>query len=711
MTGEALDESRILDYLKIKWLTPYQQTNYPYAYARATVSNSSSDANNPNNTSRSYLAYNDLYDLALTGPFIGTVYSPGNTIGFTFILTNTGRDDFYTDTIRLGTVPGMTGFVSSYTGVASTTGYLITGGIWLPAGSSVTLIITGQILSGSTSNVPSSIPYTGSVSIMGSDQNSGNNLFTGMITVGVPDLWMTGSVPVSMHSGQIIQYTYTLGNSGTAGASGASVDITLMTGLQILGSGLTIGGAVTPFGEIIQTDNYTNPDGYIGTRFVFSGFDIGIGQTGQLILTAAVVNSFTGDEFVRSLNPWLWLDASQYSTRSGAYNTLRTGAAKTVAAKMDGSESMTIWEDRRKNGLVASGFTNAGVGAASNLYTGNNLWPNWPVVANGNMMLPASLTGNFEIATYAYRVADGAPIAYYGNATGVTSVMYTNGNSAIPYQVYYRPNNTRLRYGFYSTGNGYSLYGAPPIETGATNPNDPYTLRSPLTTSVTLFTRQYTIGNGTGWRRSMGYASQTGNHRWSNNDTYDTWTSLQNYANPQADPNRTGAYINQFAMGGPATVSPTAYAGMREQLFFRRNLTAAERSGIAMYFDRKWMLSGTWLPYRVYNSVTISSPLPDISPANNTFRDYSEYDDRAELSVATNVVTGAQPGDTVPFVLTVTNSGRDTIPVSVAFTFPAGMTYQGPTPVSVSGNLYQYQIASLAAGQSATIVITGQVGV
>src|SRR5262249_19935981 len=119
-------------------------------------------------------------------------------------------------------------------------------------------------------------------------------------------------------------------------------------------------------------------------------------------------------------------------------------------------------------------------------------------------------------------------------------------------------------------------------------------------------------------------------------------------------------------------------------------------------------------PNPIAQTVTVSSPTTDTTPANNSASAQTPVDANADVEVTKAVAptTGILVGDTITFTVQATNNGPNAATgVVVTDLLPAGLSFvsasatQG-TYIDSSG---QWVISALAAGQSVQLTIEAQV--
>jgi uncharacterized repeat protein (TIGR01451 family) len=122
----------------------------------------------------------------------------------------------------------------------------------------------------------------------------------------------------------------------------------------------------------------------------------------------------------------------------------------------------------------------------------------------------------------------------------------------------------------------------------------------------------------------------------------------------------------------------------------------------------------------VSNTATVSAPdgVTDPTPGNNSATDTDTLSPKADLSVTKSGPATATPGSNVTYSISVTNNGPSNAPAHLSDALPAGTTFvsdaPGPwactNPVVGANGTVTCDIASLAAGTTASLTITVHVG-
>src|SRR5262249_4649946 len=119
-------------------------------------------------------------------------------------------------------------------------------------------------------------------------------------------------------------------------------------------------------------------------------------------------------------------------------------------------------------------------------------------------------------------------------------------------------------------------------------------------------------------------------------------------------------------------------------------------------------------PNPIAQTVTVSSPTTDTTPANNSASAQTPVDANADVEVTKAVAptTGILVGDTVTFTVQATNNGPNAATgVVVTDLLPAGLSFvsASPTQGTYTDSTGEWVISSLAAGQSVQLTIQAQV--
>jgi uncharacterized repeat protein (TIGR01451 family) len=102
----------------------------------------------------------------------------------------------------------------------------------------------------------------------------------------------------------------------------------------------------------------------------------------------------------------------------------------------------------------------------------------------------------------------------------------------------------------------------------------------------------------------------------------------------------------------------------------------------------------------------------DPTPLNNTFTDTDSLNAAPDIVITkTDGVTTAQPGDTLSYTLTISNTGnQDATGVSVVDTLPANVVYQSSSDSGVNNTgVVSWGLFNLNAGQSVTRTVVVKV--
>ena len=126
------------------------------------------------------------------------------------------------------------------------------------------------------------------------------------------------------------------------------------------------------------------------------------------------------------------------------------------------------------------------------------------------------------------------------------------------------------------------------------------------------------------------------------------------------------------------------------------------------------MPPGYQTPNPIVQTVTVSSPTTDTTPANNTASAQTPVDANADVEVTKAVAptTGILVGNTVTFTVQVSNNGPNAATgVVVTDLLPAGLSFvsASPTQGTYTDSNGQWVISALAAGQSVQLALQAQV--
>jgi len=119
---------------------------------------------------------------------------------------------------------------------------------------------------------------------------------------------------------------------------------------------------------------------------------------------------------------------------------------------------------------------------------------------------------------------------------------------------------------------------------------------------------------------------------------------------------------------------------------------------------------GYTTPNPIVEIASVSSPTPDLTPANNSGEARTPVDTDADVEVTKSVAptTGILVGDTVTFTVQATNNGPNAATGAVVTDIlPAGLSFvsASPTQGTYTDSSGEWAVSSLAAGQSAQLTI------
>ena len=268
----------------------------PQVTNSATAGSDTPDPDTSNNSSSATADTTTSADLSVTKVATSSPFVAGNPAGWTLTVTNAGLSTAQNVVVTDVLPAGITDGAGQVAGVACTSA----AGTGANAGSTVLtcpvgtvsmtapvqISVTGTVL---PSLVAPSVTNTATVAATTPDPNSGNN--TVSVTTPVTtsaDLSLTKAGPATVHSGEAINWTLTVGNAGPSDAQGATVTDTLPSGL----TGVTAtgpGGACSVSATAVTCAVGTVADGSSATVTVSA--TVGPDTVGTLHNSATVTSS------------------------------------------------------------------------------------------------------------------------------------------------------------------------------------------------------------------------------------------------------------------------------------------------------------------------------------------------------------------------------------------------------------------------------------
>ena len=233
----------------------------------ATVSSTTTDPNNANNSSSVSTTVSASADLQVTKTGPASV-NPGNQVTYTITVLNNGPSHA-TSVYLDDPLPPGTGFVSATAPCAA--------GFFSPcslgtinAGSSVTITVVLNVPGG---YVGSSLTNTATATTSTPDPNTSNNTSSATTAVGTADLQVTKSGPASITPGQQITYTIAVLNNGPSAAAGVVLSDPTPAGLTFVSASAPCGGgfpctigAISSGATTTITAVYQVPPSYSGAN-------------------------------------------------------------------------------------------------------------------------------------------------------------------------------------------------------------------------------------------------------------------------------------------------------------------------------------------------------------------------------------------------------------------------------------------------------------
>jgi uncharacterized repeat protein (TIGR01451 family) len=234
--------------------------------ATATVAASVVDPT-PNNTSTANTAVNLVADLRIAKTAPASV-QPLQTLSYSVVVTNAGPSAVsgaqFADLVpaQLNGVAATCGATTSGAVCPSTiavTGNNVSASIpSLPAGSSMTFVVSGQVVAGATGAIDNTATITPPANVTDPDTSSNASLASTTVNA-VADLVIVKSAPATAQAGGPISYSVTLTNNGPSAAGGtAFTDVVPanITGVSAT-CGSALGGAACPGSSAISVSGNT----------------------------------------------------------------------------------------------------------------------------------------------------------------------------------------------------------------------------------------------------------------------------------------------------------------------------------------------------------------------------------------------------------------------------------------------------------------------
>jgi uncharacterized protein (TIGR03118 family) len=609
--------------------------------------------------------------------------APGANLAYTIVVTNAGPSDVTGGTVTDTLPANFTGATFTATATGGATGFTASGSgniadnVDLPAGSTITYVVTGKVSSSATG----SLANTATVSVPNgvTDPNTNNNSATDTDTLApAADLQITATdnsaTPGSVAPGANLTYTVVVTNAGPSNVTGASVADTLpanFTGATFTASatGGATGFTASGSGNIADTVNL--PAGSTVT-YVVTG-KVSASATGTLANTATV------------------------TAPSGVSDpdTANNSATDTDTLAPTADLQITNTDNSPTPGSVAPG--------ANLTYTivVTNAGPSNVSGANVADTLPANFTG----ATFTASAT--------GGATGFTATG--SGNIADTVNL---PAGSTVTY----------------VVTGKVTSSASGTLANTATVSAPAgVTDPNTANNSATDTDSL---APTADLQITNTDNSPTPGSVAPGANLTYTIVVTNAGPSDVTGASVADTLPANFNGATFTASATGGATGFTASGSGNIADTVNLPAGSTVTYVVSGTVsssatgtlastaTVTAPtgVTDPNTANNSATDSDTLAPAADLQI-TNIDNSPTPGSVAPgasltYTIVVTNAGpSDVTGASVADTLPAnftGATFTasatgGATGFTASGSGNIADTVNLPAGSTITYVVSGTV--
>jgi len=277
--------------------------------------------------------------LTMTGP---SAASPGDDIPYAITITN-GGPNAAADATFTTTLPGDMTFVSlqqtAGPGLSCSTPSGGSGGsvscqsASLPAGSTVTLTLTGHVPSGTPSGTEYST--TGHVTTSSFDPNPENDDATVTFSLSASDLAVSIDGPASATSGQDLTYTFSLTNNGPDTAFAARVTIPLPANVRF-------GSLTQNSGPTLQ--RVTPPAGSNGTVEVATNV-LASGATATFTLVVRAAPATTGDTISLTATSSAETNDNVPGNDADTATTLLAAVSADLQAELDGPPTATAGTD------------------------------------------------------------------------------------------------------------------------------------------------------------------------------------------------------------------------------------------------------------------------------------------------------------------------------------------------------------------------------
>lgn len=575
------------------------------------------------NNSDSVQLWVPLVDIVLTKAASTATPLPGDTFTYTVTATNNGPDTAtgvtVDDVIPAGlTLTGASATQGSYTGDTWTIGSLA-------SGSTETITFTVSVPNGSTGGVVTNAAVVSGVNE--TESTTANNSASAMVTIAQSDITVTKTVDVAApNPGDTITYTVIVSNGGPDAATGVTVVDPLPAGVTETGSS-TIQGA------------YADPTWTVGTLVS--------GASATLTITATV-------------------DA-------GTEGTTQTNTATGSSDQADPDPS---------NNSDGANITVPAVDVAVTK-TVNNSAPN----PSDTITYTVSVTNNGPDTATAVAIADTVP-------SGVTLV------SASPSQGSYASGIWTV--GTITNGGVETLTMVATVDAG--------TAGSTITNTASLLSVTETDTDSSNDAASAGIGVPAVD-----------LALTKTVSAPNPSPGQTVTYTVTVTNNGPdpatgITITDNVPAGL-----IVTGSSVTQGSFVGSVWSLGGLASGSGATLTI--SATISSGAAGTDVTNTasvggvteTDIDLSNDSDSASFAVpavdiaVTKTVSNSvpNPGDTVTYVVTVTNNGPDTATgISVNDTLPAEVSLDTAGATQGSYIAPNWTVGSLVSGASATLTIS-----
>ncbi|MCA9216017.1 MAG: DUF11 domain-containing protein, partial [Planctomycetales bacterium] len=580
-------------------------------------------------------------DLSVTKDDGNTVVSPNQDIAYTIVVSNNGPSDVIGATVS-DTFPSEltnVSYTSSAAGGATGNGSgtdvsEINETVDMPAGSSITYTVTATVSPSATATFTNTVTVAAPVGTVETD--SANNVATDTNQIGdVVDLQITKDDGVTtVVPGESVTYTIVVTNAGPSDVTGATITDNFPTELE----GITFTSSVT---GVVSGNSATGSDGIADT------VDMEAGSTITYLVTGAVTSSATG-----TISNTATVAAPNGVTELDTSNNNATDE-DTLTPEVD----LQITKVDNVNEVALGGLVNYTI-----------------VVTNSG---PSDVVGATVTDTFP---SEFSSISYTSTATGGATGNSANGSTDISDTVN-MPAGSTITYDVDAV-----------VDAGASlgTISNTATVAAPVGTTETNTTNNTAIEPVTIVNQTIDLSiSKTDNVTNVSPQDVLTYTIIvENVGTADV----TGATVSDAF---PASLTNISFTSVTSG---GASGATASATGVSEIDDTVDMPVGSSITYTVTATVADSATgtivntaqvaaTGDNNTSNNQATDTDTVDQNVDLAITkTDNVTQVSDGQTLTYVITVTNNGpSDATGVVVSDTFPSDLTNVSWSSVAAGG--------------------------